>query len=107
MSKESLEWLLRHSWPGNVRELFHALERAAIRSRGPVIPIENPDQHDRLSASDSLSDRLADVERDQILRVLAETHWVIEGPAGAAKRLHLHPNTLRYRLQKLNIRRPK
>ncbi|MGP8243156.1 MAG: PAS domain S-box protein [Bryobacteraceae bacterium] len=107
VGKESLESLLRHSWPGNVRELFHAVERAAIRSRGPVISIDDPDQGDRLSASDSLSDRLADVERDQILRVLAETHWVIEGPTGAAKRLHLHPNTLRYRLQKLNIRRPK
>jgi PAS domain S-box-containing protein len=107
MSKESLEWLVQHSWPGNIRELFHAVERAAIRSRGPVIWIEDPDQRDVLSESDSLLDRLADVERDQILRVLADTHWVIEGPTGAAKRLHLHPNTLRYRLQKLNIKRPK
>jgi len=106
-SQESLEWLLRHSWPGNVRELFHTVERAAIRSRGPVISIEDSDQGGGLSGSDPLSDHLAAVERDQILRVLADTHWIIEGPTGAAKRLHLHPNTLRYRLRKLNIRRPK
>jgi putative methionine-R-sulfoxide reductase with GAF domain len=48
-----------------------------------------------------------DVERSHILRVLAETHGVIEGPRGAARILGLHPNTLRFRLQKLGIQHPR
>jgi formate hydrogenlyase transcriptional activator len=40
------------------------------------------------------------------LETLRETHWVIEGPRGAAARVGLHPNTLRYRMRKLGIERP-
>jgi transcriptional regulator with GAF, ATPase, and Fis domain len=47
---------------------------------------------------------LQDVERAHIIRVLAETHGIIEGPRGAARILGLHPNTLRFRLQKLGIK---
>jgi formate hydrogenlyase transcriptional activator len=50
---------------------------------------------------------LEDVERQHILTVLAQTGWIIEGERGAAKALHLHPNTLRSRLKKLGIQRPK
>jgi formate hydrogenlyase transcriptional activator len=44
-----------------------------------------------------------DVERAHIICVLADTHGLIEGPRGAARMLGLHPNTLRFRLQKLGI----
>jgi formate hydrogenlyase transcriptional activator len=50
---------------------------------------------------------LQDVERAHIQRVLAETHGIIEGPRGAARILGLHPNTLRFRLQKLGIKHPR
>ena len=50
---------------------------------------------------------LEDVERAHILRVLAETNGIIEGPRGAARILGLHPNTLRFRLQKLGIKNPR
>jgi formate hydrogenlyase transcriptional activator len=50
---------------------------------------------------------LQDVERAHIQRVLAETHGIIEGPRGAARLLGLHPNTLRFRLQKLGIKHPR
>jgi len=32
--------------------------------------------------------------------------WKIHGKANAAEKLGLHPNTLRYRMQKLGITRP-
>ena len=38
--------------------------------------------------------------------VLAETSWVIEGERGAARRLGLHPNTLRSRLKRWGLTRP-
>ena len=48
---------------------------------------------------------LEEVERRHIEAVLGETGGRIEGPRGAARILHLHPNTLRSRLKKLGIRR--
>jgi len=43
------------------------------------------------------------MEREYIISVLREKHWVIEGENGAAKVLGLHPNTLRSRMKKLSI----
>jgi transcriptional regulator with GAF, ATPase, and Fis domain len=43
--------------------------------------------------------------RAHILRVLEDTGWIIEGKGGTAARLGLNPSTLRYRLQKLGIKR--
>ena len=39
-------------------------------------------------------------------RVLELADWRIEGKKGAAERLGLHPNTLRFRMRKLAIKRP-
>jgi transcriptional regulator with GAF, ATPase, and Fis domain len=47
------------------------------------------------------------MERQHVLTVLEQTGWVIEGPQGAARRLGLHPNTLRSRLARLGIKRPR
>ena len=48
---------------------------------------------------------LAEVERKHITQTLEKVNWRIEGDAGAAKILGMHPSTLRNRLLKLNIRR--
>jgi formate hydrogenlyase transcriptional activator len=104
LSDESMARIMRYSWPGNVRELQNVIERAAILARGPLVEIDDA-LGQRLPPSDHLlpATSLQDVERAHILRVLAETHGVIEGPRGAARILDLHPNTLRFRLQKLGI----
>ncbi|HTA20633.1 MAG TPA: helix-turn-helix domain-containing protein, partial [Polyangia bacterium] len=47
-----------------------------------------------------------EVERAHVTRTLVETDWVIEGDRGAARRLGLHPNTLRSRLKRWGIKRP-
>jgi transcriptional regulator with GAF, ATPase, and Fis domain len=49
---------------------------------------------------------LEEVERNQILKILSETQWRIEGKEGAAAILGLHPSTLRARMHKLGILRP-
>jgi formate hydrogenlyase transcriptional activator len=49
---------------------------------------------------------LDDAERAHIEAALTETHWVIEGPHGAAELLEVHPNTLRSRMKRLGLRRP-
>jgi Bacterial regulatory protein, Fis family len=48
---------------------------------------------------------LEEVEREYIIRILHETSWRIEGLNGAAKRLGLHPSTLRTRMGKLGIQK--
>ena len=37
VAPEALDLLLGHGWPGNIRELQHAVERAVILARGPVL----------------------------------------------------------------------
>lgn len=49
---------------------------------------------------------LIDLERRHIAATLERCRWVIEGSHGAAKMLGLHPNTLRHRLRKLELKRP-
>jgi Bacterial regulatory protein, Fis family len=50
---------------------------------------------------------LAEIEREAIERVLAQTGGRISGPRGAATILGLKPSTLASRMQKLGVRRPK
>ena len=43
LSAAALDRLEKHSWPGNVRELLHALERAAILTKGSdILPEDLP-----------------------------------------------------------------
>jgi len=48
----------------------------------------------------------AETKRNQILKILSETRWRIEGKDGAATILGLHPSTLRAKMHKLGILRP-
>jgi transcriptional regulator with GAF, ATPase, and Fis domain len=47
------------------------------------------------------------MERDYILRVLKATNWKIGGKDSASSALKMHVNTLRSRMKKLGIKRPK
>jgi formate hydrogenlyase transcriptional activator len=51
-------------------------------------------------------ERLDDVERAHIRRVLEACAWKIDGKAHAAAKLGLNPSTLRSRIRKLGITRP-
>jgi len=51
-------------------------------------------------------DRLDEIEREHILRILERCAWRINGDGNAAAVLGLEPSTLRSRMQKLGIRRP-
>ena len=46
-------------------------------------------------------------EKQQIVEALQATHWRIYGVHGAAVLLGMHPEKLRYRMQKYGLRRPK
>ena len=97
--------LQEYPWPGNVRELESIIERAVIVCPGPVLHLA-----DKLSTScspiSSAVRTLEEMEQNQILKILSETGWHIEGKDGAAMILGLHPSTLRARMHKFGIARP-
>jgi formate hydrogenlyase transcriptional activator len=105
---ETMAALIGYSWPGNIRELQNLVERAVTLSRGSVldVPIAELKQPGKLAADFNGASTLEAVEREHILRVLQDSHWVIGGPAGAAARLGLKRTTLNNRIRKLGITRP-
>ena len=104
IASETMAALQRYPWPGNVRELRNVVERAVINARGRELAIELPRP---VLASMKRSDRLADVEKEHVRRVLDMTHWRIRGANGAADRLGLRPTTLESRMAKLGLQRPR
>ena len=103
-----IDALQGRDWPGNVRELQNLMEQSVLVSEGPTLrlpeqgPFEVPGSP-TLSALRSLEE----VERRHILEVLESAGWKLEGADGAAALLGLKPSTLRSRMQKLDIRRPR
>jgi formate hydrogenlyase transcriptional activator len=102
IQKETMKELQDYPWPGNVRELESIIERAVILCPGPVLQLA-----DKLEISSpqlsSVVRTLEETERNQILKILSETRWRIEGKDGAAAILGLNPSTLRARMHKLGI----
>ncbi len=105
IQQETMKELQDYPWPGNVRELESIIERAVILCPGPVLQLA-----DKLEISSpqlsSVVRTLEETERNQILKILSESRWRIEGKNGAAAILGLHPSTLRARMHKLGIVRP-
>jgi PAS domain S-box-containing protein len=105
IQKETMKALQDYPWPGNVRELESIIERAVILCPGPVLQLA--DKLEISSPALSVAMRtLEDTERSQILKILSETKWRIEGKDGAAAILGIHPSTLRAKLHKLGMVRP-
>ena len=121
--EEVLEALRRYEWPGNVRELQNVIERTAVTSAGAVLRLPegwelllspSPGTPTAVSAARMNSgaggmreSTLEQLHRKRILEVLGQTGWRIEGPKGAAVILGLNPSTLRSRMQKLGIQKPR
>jgi len=105
ITDEAMKSLQDYPWPGNIRELESIIERAVILCTGQVL--ELPDRLETTSPVFSSAARtLEETEKNQILKMLTEAKWRIEGKDGAAEILGLHPSTLRARMRKLGIARP-
>jgi formate hydrogenlyase transcriptional activator len=128
-SEETMRRLMSYPWPGNIRELQNVIERAVVLSKGESLELASgfgpigesamlptaklsskailPPEEQTSAVTDNKAGSLVDVERRHIESVLVQTNWMIEGERGAARILNLSPSTLRSRMQKLGIRRPK
>jgi formate hydrogenlyase transcriptional activator len=116
ISPQTMEALQNYYWPGNVRELANVVERALINSNGTVLQLADKLDGDLPGAANGNGNgnghakplsKLEDIERDHILAVLDACEWRIEGPSGAADILGLNSSTLRSRMNRLGIKRPK
>jgi formate hydrogenlyase transcriptional activator len=108
--RETMDRLTRYDWPGNVRELENGLERALILSPGQVLRVDESLGPAVPSASPvpaGEAETFDEAARNHIRSVLERALWKISGPGGAAEVLAIHPNTLRSRMKKLGITRPR
>jgi formate hydrogenlyase transcriptional activator len=101
---EDMEALVNHGWPGNVRELQNVVERSVVVSTGTTLALSRPAETKQLDSRPA-SPTLAEAERELILQVLQNTHWVLGGPHGAAVRLGVKRTTLLYKMRRLGIGR--
>src|SRR4030088_2647052 len=113
----AMDALCRYHWPGNIRELQNVIERAVIISTGPVLSIDVSDLKfpkadasaekttSPKSTNGTLHDVLEETERQQILKALKQSNWIVAGPNGAAAHLGMKRSTLQKRMHKLGIAR--
>jgi formate hydrogenlyase transcriptional activator len=79
----------------------------ALLSTGPSLRVPLAEiLTDSVFSASSGGNVLEQAEREQILRALRESNWVVRGAHGAAARLGLKRTSLAYKMQKLGISRP-
>jgi two-component system response regulator AtoC len=118
LSESAKRAMARYNWPGNVRELSSVIERAVLLKNGktiepedlgldPVPPAEQlttaKPRDDFLAIDLSRGIVLEELERTILERVLWQTGW---NRTRAAQLLGLSRETLRYRIQKHNLKAP-
>lgn len=122
ITDDALAAMSAYRWPGNIRELRNVTERAALLGEGridlndlpPEVTSESRDGFDSdlpmqtepailPAATQSTGSRLADQERDLVLRTLGLTGW---NHSAAARKLGVTRDVLRYRVKKYKLRKP-
>ncbi len=110
LDPDAMELLLDYPWPGNIRELENVLERAVVLCDSDRITAnELPFVHEASASSSempiqifngNLDDRLADVEKQLLLKAMQEAHGV---KTRAARSLGIKTSTLYYKLEKYGL----
>jgi len=112
----ALARLAGHTWPGNARELSNVIEQSVVLARGEWIepaqlvlskPISTNGKADPVGAAEPAPAQedlsLDAVERQTLLKALEQTSWNV---TQAAKRLNVSRDTMRYRINKLQLKSP-
>ncbi len=101
LNRKVISALQKYDWPGNVRELRNALERAIILARGGAIDVDHLPAELRDAAPGTTSQRLADVEKAHLLRVLEACE---NNRTRAAEVLDISRSTMKRKLAEYGIR---
>ena len=108
--------LKAYPWPGNVRELRNIIEQAVLLANADIIEAEQLSLPGSFVLAGQNSGKmqpyaggipqegidLDELERDLVMQALTQTSWNV---TSAAKLLNLSRDTLRYRMEKHNIKR--
>lgn len=100
-SDVSLKVLINYGWPGNVRELQNVVHHQLLLSDSDIIePGDLPRELTEMRIAVGSSTRLADLEREHILRMLEQTGG---NRSRAAEALGIHPRTLARKLTEYGV----
>jgi two-component system, NtrC family, response regulator AtoC len=110
LTPDSVSALQDYTWPGNVRELSAVIERAVLLARGGPIDPRHLALGESPSSSHAAGRRgsgpaatLADLERQHIAAVLADTDW---HQGNAAQILGISDKTLYRKIREYGFARP-
>jgi transcriptional regulator with PAS, ATPase and Fis domain len=118
LSERAKASIAAYGWPGNVRELSNVMERAVLLQSARVLDADDLALAPRPGAAPSMQPSgtdgtiaidlskgivLEELERTIIEKVLSQTGW---NRTRAAQLLGLSGETLRYRIEKHNLRSP-
>ena len=95
-SQGAMERLLAYDWPGNTRELYHVVARAALVEPGPWLQAAwlHP------SGDDIGIEKMEDVEREHIRRMLERHHWK---KTTVARLLGINRTTLWHKIRRYGL----
>ncbi|WP_425390696.1 PAS domain S-box protein [Ekhidna sp.] len=105
--KTVMDYLRNYTWPGNVRELENTIERAVILSTDEKLDLPEVTESTTSQEQWEHDNSLDVIMENHIRTVLKESNWKIEGDDGAAAKLKIKPSTLRDKMKKFNIKRPR
>ncbi|HUL17436.1 MAG TPA: sigma-54 dependent transcriptional regulator [Terriglobales bacterium] len=102
ISDEAMRVLAGYQWPGNVRELENAIERAMVLSAGATIEAGNLPIAVASPTAPAEGERLEDIERRYIVKILEETGGNL---SRAARILDIDRTTLYGKLKHYGLKR--
>jgi DNA-binding NtrC family response regulator len=104
LASSAIDLMMAYPWPGNVRELENAIERAMLINRAAELTAADfPFQTRRGAPAQEITggQRLEDIERVHIERVLEETHWNL---SRTARILDIDRTTLYNKIKRFGLR---
>jgi hypothetical protein len=103
LSPGAIDRMRSYSWPGNVLELRNAMERAVALADGGEILAEHLPGDAALDAEGRLRDHVGSVERDAIIKSLADNNY---NQTHAARILGISRRALIYKMEKYGLKPP-
>ncbi|WP_281616126.1 sigma 54-interacting transcriptional regulator [Flammeovirga sp. SubArs3] len=108
VSLATIKKLQSYDWPENIKELKYIVKKAAVSSHGKTLRLLDFDtykEEHKAVVTEFLC--LDEYEKQYITKTLEYCKWKVSGKNSASELLKINEATLRSKLKKLNIHKPK